>query len=267
MELKNQTLKMKTVQKIRVAAIASLLFIGINLQAQEKKLVWEENFDAESLNQKDWNYVEGDGCPNLCGWGNNEKQTYKAENVRLQDGHLIISARNEGGKYTSGRISTKGKQEFQYGKMEARIKLPPGKGLWAAFWMLGSNIEKVGWPRCGEIDIMEYVGREPGSLFTTLHTQDSHGNSKNTRKAPIPGIEEGFHIYTVDWTDSKISFFVDGQHFYTFEPENDSEEVWPFDQPFYILANLAIGGNFGGKEVDDSIFPVEYVIDYIRVYQ
>jgi beta-glucanase (GH16 family) len=113
---------------------------------------------------------------------------------------------------------------------------------------------------------MEYVGREPKTLFTTLHTQDSHGNSKNTRKAFLPQIEDGFHVYAAEWSDSKISFFVDGEHFYTFEPENRTREVWPFDQPFYFLLNLAIGGNFGGSEIDETIFPVEYVIDYVRVY-
>jgi beta-glucanase (GH16 family) len=244
-----------------------MVCFALNLKGQEMKLVWEEDFNGEALNLDNWNYVLGDGCPNLCGWGNNEEQTYKSENVKIEGGFLTISAQKGEDGYTSGRISTKGKQEFQYGKMEARIKLPKGSGLWAAFWMLGANIEEVGWPRCGEIDIMEYVGREPGSLFTTLHTSDSHGNSKNTRKAPVPGIEEGFHDYTVEWTESKISFFVDGEHFFSFEPEDKTEEVWPFDQPFYFLVNLAIGGNFGGKEIDDSSLPAHYMLDYIRVYQ
>lgn len=258
---------MKAIDRIRITAITTFILVGICVNGQEKKLVWEENFSGENLNMQSWNFVEGDGCPNLCGWGNNEKQDYRQENIRLQDGFLIVTARNEDGQYTSGRLSTKGKREFKYGRMEARIQLPKGKGLWAAFWMLGSNIDEVGWPKCGEIDIMEYVGREPGSLFTTLHTQDSHGNSKNTRKALVDGIEEGFHEYAAEWTDSKISFYVDGTHFYTFEPENSSEEVWPFDQPFYFIVNLAIGGNFGGQEIEESNLPAEYAIDYIRVYQ
>ncbi len=258
---------MMAINKMRLSVITCFILFGMSLHGQERKLVWEENFDGEVLNEKNWNFELGDGCPYMCGWGNNELQDYTEKNHRLKDGFLFITAQKEGSGYTSTRITTKGKKEFKYGRIEARLKLPLGTGLWPAFWMLGSNIDEVGWPRCGEIDIMEYVGREPGKLFTTLHTQDSHGNSKNTRKADMEGIDEGFHTYSVDWTESTISFFVDGEHFYTFEPENDSEEVWPFDQPFYILANLAIGGNFGGKEVDDSIFPVEYVIDYIRVYQ
>jgi len=261
------TFDMKIKDIIKINLIASFLFLGAILQGQEKKLVWEENFDGEVLNEEAWNFELGDGCPHMCGWGNNEKQIYTRENHRLKDGFLFITAQKDGSNYSSTRITTKGKKEFKYGRMEARLKLPLGTGVWPAFWMLGSNIDKVGWPMCGEIDIMEYVGREPGTLFTTLHTKDSHGNSKNTRKAAVAGIDEGFHTYAAEWTESEISFYVDGHHFYTFEPENSSEEVWPFDQPFYFLLNLAIGGNFGGKEVDDSIFPVEYVIDYIRVYQ
>jgi beta-glucanase (GH16 family) len=247
--------------------IASIFLFGMCLNAQEKKLVWEENFDGKVLNEKDWNFELGDGCPKMCGWGNNEKQSYTRQNHRVEDGFLVITAKKKDSTYTSTRITTKGKKEFKYGRMEARLKLPIGKGVWPAFWMLGSNISEVGWPMCGEIDIMEYVGREPGTLFTTLHTKDSHGNSKNTRKAALEGIDRDFHTYAIEWTKSEISFFVDGEHFYTFEPEDLSEEVWPFDQPFYFILNLAIGGNFGGHDIDNSIFPVEYVIDYIRVYQ
>ena len=254
-------------KKLKYSLLVLFVCLGYLVQSQNRNLVWEENFDGDRLNEDDWNYIEGDGCPNLCGWGNNEKQTYQAENVHLEDGFLVITARKEGYDYTSGRISTKGKKEFKYGRMEARIQLPPGKGLWAAFWMLGSNIDKVGWPRSGEIDIMEYVGREPGSLFTTLHTADSYGNSKNTRKAPIEGIEEGFHTYAIEWTKSEISFFVDDEHFYTFSPGTKKKEIWPFDQPFYFILNLAIGGNFGGSDIDDSALPSQYRIDYIRVYQ
>ncbi len=261
------TMKHINTQHISISLFISIFLVVLPLNAQQKKLIWEENFDGEVLNEDDWNFDLGDGCPYLCGWGNNEKQIYTRENHKLENGFLVISAHKEEGKYTSTRITTKDKKEFKYGRLETRLKLPLGTGVWPAFWMLGSNIDQVGWPMCGEIDIMEYVGREPGTLFTTLHTKDSHGNSKNTRKASVEGIDEGFHIYVAEWTESQISFFVDGEHFYTFEPENNSEEVWPYDQPFYFLLNLAIGGNFGGKEVDDSIFPVEYVIDYIRVYQ
>lgn len=241
-----------------------ILFVSCK---DKRQLVWEENFDGDSLNEANWNFDEGDGCPNLCGWGNNERQIYTQKNHTVDDGMLTITAKLENRKYTSTRITTKGKKEFQYGKMEVRAKLPIGKGLWPAFWMLGSNMDEVGWPLCGEIDILEYVGREPETIFTTLHTADSHGNSKNTKKDKIPGIEEGFHIYGIDWSKDKIDFYIDDKLFYTFQPENKTVEVWPFDQPFYFLVNMAVGGHFGGQEIDDSVFPQEFVIDYIRVYQ
>lgn len=235
-------------------------------QQTKRKLIWEENFDGKTLNEKVWNIEIGDGCPN-CGWGNNERQLYTKDNHKLVDGKLIITAKKDGDKYTSTRITTKAKKEFKYGRIEAKAKLPVGQGIWPAFWMLGSNIDKVGWPKSGEIDILEYVGREPNMVFTTLHTQASHGNSINTKKTKFEDIEEGFHIFAVDWTKEKMDFFVDGKLVYTFAPENKSEDVWPFNQPFYILVNMAIGGNFGGPEVDDKIFPQEFIVDYIRVYK
>jgi beta-glucanase (GH16 family) len=232
----------------------------------DRELLWADEFDGNELDLSDWNYELGDGCPKLCGWGNNERQLYTRENHRLEDGKLIITARKEGDRYTSTRITTKDKEAFQYGRIETRAKLPVGEGLWPAFWMLGQNIDEVGWPRCGEIDILEYVGREPGEVFTTLHTAAGHGDNGSSKKTKFPDIEEGYHTYATEWTEEKIEFFVDGQSVYTFAPEDRSESVWPFDQPFYIILNLAIGGNFGGPEVDDSIFPQEFIIDYVRVY-
>jgi len=233
----------------------------------KSKLVWEENFDGNSLNEEIWNFELGDGCPNLCGWGNNESQIYTRSNHIVENGYLFITARKKDNIYTSTRITTKNKKEFQYGRMEVRAKLPLGKGLWPAFWMLGANISEVGWPLCGEIDILEYVGREPNTIFTSLHTQNSHGNTINSKKEIIEGIEEGFHLYAIDWNKDRIEFYIDNTLFYTFSPDDKNSEIWPFDQPFFFIINLAIGGNFGGLEIDDSIFPQEFVIDYIKVYQ
>lgn len=246
----------------------ALLLTGIAVTAQVKKgkLLWEENFSGKSLNERVWNYELGDGCPNICGWGNNERQLYTKTNHTLKDGKLIITAKKDGDKYTSTRITTAGKKEFKYGYIEARAKLPVGKGIWPAFWMLGSNIKQVGWPMAGEIDILEYVGKEPHMVFTSLHTKDSHGETINTKKTPFPDIEQGWHTYAINWTKDKIEFFVDDKSVYTFAPENKTEEIWPFNQPFYFIINMAVGGNFGGPEVDDSIFPQEFMIDYIRVY-
>ncbi len=235
--------------------------------SQERKLLWEENFDGPILNEKSWNFERGDGCPNLCGWGNAEKQIYTNKNHHLKDGYLTINILKEGANYTSTRITTKGKRQFKYGYIETRAKLPVGKGIWPAFWMLGKNIKKVGWPTCGEIDILEYVGKEPHTIYTSLHTKASHGNTINSKKTKIKNIEEGFHIYAIDWTKEKIAFYVDHKLVYTFQPKEKTKETWPFKQPFYFILNAAVGGNFGGPEIDDTIFPQEFVIDYIKVYK
>lgn len=144
-----------------------IIFFNISFAQKTKKgLVWEENFNKKVLDSTIWNFELGDGCPNLCGWGNNEAQIYTDKNHSFKNGYLVIKAKKESNQYTSTRITTKGKKEFQYGKIEVRAKLPVGTGLWPAFWMLGSNISEVGWPKCGEIDILEYVGKQPDIVFT-----------------------------------------------------------------------------------------------------
>ena len=250
--------------------ITLLLLIGFNFcfaQKSNRKLIWEENFNSTTLDETVWNYELGNGCPNICGWGNNELQVYTKNNHLIKEGNLVIKALKDQNGYTSTRITTKDKKQFQYGRIEARAKLPLGLGLWPAFWMLGSNISEVGWPKCGEIDILEYVGREPNKVFTSLHTEDSHGNTINTKKTEIKKIEEGFHLYAIDWTKDKIEFFVDNQSVYTFSPEIKNENTWPYNQPFYFIINVAVGGNFGGHNINDAIFPQEFLIDYIKVYQ
>lgn len=236
-------------------------------QGNNRKLVWQEDFNGKTLNEKVWNFELGDGCPSICGWGNNEKQLYTNTNHLVKDGNLVITINKVEDHYTSTRITTAGRKEFQYGKIEVRAKIPVGKGIWPAFWMLGANISKVGWPKCGEIDILEYVGREPHKVYTSLHTQDSHGNTINTKVTDIKGIEEDFHLYAIDWTKDKIEFFVDNQSVYVFSPKDKNEDTWPYNQPFYFIINTAVGGNFGGHDIDNSIFPQQFIIDYIKVYQ
>ena len=184
----------------KLVIIFVVLLTSLFSCTSERKLVWEENFDGTELNENFWNFELGNGCPDLCGWGNNELQLYTKKNHRIENGNLIIKATKVDTVYTSSRITTKAKKEFQYGYIEAKAKLPAGKGIWPAFWMLGSNISEVGWPLCGEIDILEYVGKEPGMVFNSLHTQNSHGNTVNTKKTKIENIEAGFHVYAVDWT-------------------------------------------------------------------
>lgn len=234
----------------------------VNAQKTGRKLVWEENFDGSSLNEKTWNFELGDH-----GWGNHERQDYTKTNHRVANGFLTITAKKDGAHYTSTRITTKGKKEFQYGYMEARLKLPVGYGVWPAFWMLGSDIDTSQWPACGEIDIMEYVGREPHMIYTTLHTTDTHGATASSKKTEFPAIEDGFHLYAVDWNAERMVFFVDGKPVYTYQPSPKTKGNWPYDQKFFFILNLAVGGDFGGPNVDDTIFPQEYVVDYVRVYQ
>lgn len=227
--------------------------------------VFEDNFDGDSLNMDHWSYEEGNGCPDLCGWGNNELQIYNRDYVKVEDGNLVITAVKKGDQYFSGKINTKDKVEIQYGSIEVRAKLATGKGFWPALWMLGTDIDEVGWPASGEIDIMEYVGKEPGKVFTSLHTPASHGNTINTKKTKIEGIEDGFHVFRADWTKENIKFYVDDSLLYTFVPKAYDDAHYPFRKPFYFLINLAVGGNLGGAVVDDSSLPQKLYVDYIKV--
>jgi len=235
---------------------------------EERVLVWSDEFEGASLNMDNWSFELGDGCPFLCGWGNNELQVYTDENHKLEDGMLVISAKKDSeGNYTSTRIITKGKREFQYGRIETRVKVATGAGLWPAFWALGSSIDTTPWPDCGEIDIMEYVGRKPGEVFTSVHTRSSFGNTVNTQTTPYPNIEDDFHVYAIEWNDTFIEFFLDDNRIYRYAPQFQNQENWPFDQPVYLLINLAIGGNFGGAVSNSLDFPRAFYIDYVRVYQ
>ena len=241
------------------------LFVGLQLSAQE--LIWEENFEGDSLNMENWSYETGDGCPDLCGWGNNERQIYNEDYVAVKDGNLVITADKVGDAYYSGKVNTKDKFEFQYGTVEVRAKLPDGHGLWPAIWMLGDNIREVGWPASGEIDIMEFVGRKPDTIHNALHTPASHGDTENIETTRIENVTSDFHVFKMNWTEDAITFYIDEEKTYTFSPSVKNEETYPYRHPFYFLLNLAVGGNFGGPEVDDSIFPKQFLIDYVKVYK
>jgi len=234
----------------------------------ELALVWSDEFDATTLNLDNWTYELGDGCPNLCGWGNSELQEYTEDNHRLEDGMLIISAQKiNNSNYTSTRIVTKGKKEFQYGRIEARVKVPSGAGMWPAFWALGNDIETNSWPNCGEIDIVEYVGKNPGQIFTSVHTPSSYGNTVNSMITNVPNVEEDFHNYAVEWNENFIDFFFDDTRVYTYFVQTKNQNTWPFNKPFFFILNLAVGGNFGGPVANNIEFPREFIIDYVRVYQ
>jgi len=253
-----------------ITRVLLTLFMVLYLKPQNTShtnLVFSDEFNEGKLDLSSWSYELGNGCPNLCGWGNNELQVYTKKNVSTVNNQLVISATKKGDNYYSGRISSKDKFEFKYGTIEVKAQLPKGKGLWPAIWMLGHDINVKGWPACGEIDIMEYVGKTPGEIHTTLHTPESFGKSFNTKVTSIETIEEGFHIYKTKWDANQIQFYIDDALVYTFSPQQKDDKTWPFDKPFYIILNLAIGGNFGGPEVDNSIFPEKFIIDYVKVYQ
>lgn len=239
-------------------------------QQQEWQLVWNDEFDYDGLpDSEKWSYDTGYIA-------NNEKQYYtesRLENARVENGNLIIEARKESWEefdYTSARLVTRGKESWTYGRFEVRAKLPTGVGTWPAIWMLGTNINEVGWPACGEIDIMENVGFEPRIVHGNVHTE-AYNHTKGTNKGDQIELEQPwqeFHVYAIEWYEDRIDFFVDDVQYFTFEKESDEDDVWPFDKPHYLLLNLAIGGDWGGMEgIDDDIFPQQFLIDYVRVYE
>ena len=232
-------------------------------------LLWYDEFNGTGApDASKWGYDIGNS-----GWGNNELQYYtnRTSNVIVEGGFLKITAKKEsyqGAEYTSTRLLTKGKFSFTYGKVEVRAKLPSGRGTWPAIWMLGDNITTVNWPACGEIDIMEYVGYQPNVVHSAIHTTSSSGNTVNHKSYDLTTAEEEFHVYGIEWTSTEIRFYVDETLHYTYKPATYNEATWPFTKNQFLILNLAVGGNWGGSQgIDDSIFPQQFIIDYVRVYQ
>jgi beta-glucanase (GH16 family) len=240
------------------------------------KLTWQDEFDGTSLDPSKWVYAEGGG-----GWGNNELQTYtsRSQNVAVENGHLVITALRENHtgtdaiarEYTSGRIRTQGKFSQTYGKFEARMKLPYGQGIWPAFWMLGDDIEQVGWPACGEIDIMENIGREPSTVHGTLHGPGYSGAKSIGGAHQLAGgkrFADDFHVFAVEWEPKEIRWYVDGKLFKTLKPTDlPAGSKWVFDHPHHMLLNLAVGGRWPGNPDTTTEFPQRLTVDYVRVYQ
>lgn len=230
-------------------------------RALSYQLQWSDEFDGTAINTSNWSFETGGG-----GWGNNEKQYYQQENASVSNGNLVITARKQsagGLPYTSARMITKGKREFTYGRIEARIKLPQGQGQWPAFWMLGANISTVPWPKCGEIDIMENTNTS-NTVLGTMHWFNTAYTyySGNTNTTPTD-----YHIYSVEWTPSAITWFVDGVPFHTGNIANNINGTEEFHSPFFILLNMAVGGNLPGQTIDESRLPASMYVDYVRVYQ
>lgn len=253
-------------------AILAFSAVGcISKQADSgRKLIWSDEFNGKGIpDPSKWNYDVGGN-----GFGNNEAQFYtlrRPENARMENGNLVIEARKEkweNNAYTSARLLTKGKFSFQYGTVEVRAKLPKGRGTWPAIWMMSENMKK--WPDDGELDIMEHVGFNQGYIHASVHTQ-KYNHIRGTQKTDtlfVKDVSETFHVYKAVWTPEKIDVYVDDMKFFTYENKEKVYEAWPFDQPCFIILNLAIGGFWGGKEgIDDAVFPQKYYIDYVRVYQ
>ena len=251
------------------------------------KLVWSDEFDKPGPpDPAKWNYETGF-------IRNREAQYYttRPENARVENGMLVIEARKEQFKnpdydpaakssdwkhrrefaaYTSASLLTKYHASWTYGRIEVRAKLPAGRGVWPAIWMLGTNEDSVGWPDCGEIDLMEMVGFQPDMIYGHIHTEESVQTKKKTDGAgiKIAGASDAFHVYAIEWDASHIDFYVDNQKYYTYHNPGKGAASWPFDSGQYLILNLAIGGDWGGRKgIDDAIFPQRFYIDYVRVYQ
>jgi beta-glucanase (GH16 family) len=227
-------------------------------------LVWSDEFDSSPLNSTAWNYELG-----ASGWGNNELENYtnSINNVHIDSGYLHITALNpSANNYTSGRITTFGKHEFTYGRIEIRAKLPQGQGIWPALWMLGTNFQSVGWPACGEIDIMELLGHAPATVYGTLHWNSGGHQSRGSQyEIQNTTFSSGFHVFTLIWTPNYFKWLVDNTQYFAL---NKSEiSGFPFDLPQFIIFNVAVGGNWPGNPNETTSFPQNMIVDYVRVYQ
>jgi beta-glucanase (GH16 family) len=268
----------------KLTVLASVFFVvpfGISSCENDEKqtvttkfsLVWADEFDVNGApDAAKWTYDIGRG---QNGWGNNELQFYtnSAENAVVQNGYLIITAKQQamgGANYTSARIKTKGKFEQKYGRFEARIKMPLGKGMFPAFWMLGSNFDQVSWPQCGEIDIMEYLGNKPTEVFGTIHGPGYSAGNSISKKYSLPNdrFDNGFHVFGVEWTDHHINWYVDNVLYNQITIDKVREKgPWVFDNSFFMLLNLAVGGNLPGSPDANTTYPQRMIVDYVRVYQ
>lgn len=249
---------------------------GNDIVDRNYQLVWEDDFAGPAGTSPDaskWTYDIGIG-PGNDGWGNQELQYYtdRPENVALDGaGNLAITARSEsyGGRgFTSARLNTKGLFTQTYGRFEARIKMPWGPGIWPAFWMLGANIDEVSWPRCGEIDIMEYRGQEPNLIHGSLHGPGYSGGAAITKGYGFTNdrFDVDFHVFAVEWGEDYIDYYVDDALYQRIRPE-DLPGDWVYNQPFFIILNVAVGGNYVGFPTPETPFPQTMLVDYVKVYK
>jgi beta-glucanase (GH16 family) len=243
-------------------------------------LVWSDEFngaDGSSPDSSKWTYDTGGK-----GWGNSELECYTnlAQNAQMKGGNLVITAMNQPGyacndgtfrDYTSARLKTQGLFSQAYGRFEARIRIPKGQGMWPAFWMLGNNVTSVGWPTCGEVDIMENIGREPGTVHGSLHGPSTVSNTSDaTAPFSLPAgqsFSDDFHLYAVEWEPGTVRFYVDSNLYSTFtQAQWPAGGTWAFDHPFFVILNVAVGGTWPGSPDATTVFPQQMLVDYVRVY-
>jgi len=295
----NKAYKSIKISKAHIA-LGLLVLIGIGVsscnldETQEvatlNNIIMQDEFNEDGVpNPALWTYDLGDGTANGLdvGWGNNELQYYtdRPENVVVENGMLVITAREEsfeGASYTSARITTQNLFEQQYGRFEARIRLPLGKGLWPAFWLLGNDCDQNPWPNCGEIDVMEYLGDAPTIVFGSVHGPGYNAGDSVSKEYEIPNarFDSEFHIFGIEWSPNRINFYVDDVLYQSITPDSITDEAqesiedselpnageWVFNRPFYIIMNVAVGGNLPGAPNDETVFPQRMFVDYVRVY-
>ena len=264
--------------------LIAVLIFTISCETSEKQtvtnfdeLVMQDEFDIDGPPNSDlWTYAIGTG---VNGWGNNELQYYtkRKENIKVENGVLLITAKKEnleGSSYTSARILTRGNFEQKYGRFEARIRLPYGQGLWPAFWLLGSNCNSANgtpesnWPDCGEIDIMEYRGQDPTIVLGSVHGPGYSGGEAITKQYELENdrFDTNFHVFGIEWAPDHINYYVDDVLYNQITPD-DVTGNWVFDQPFFIILNLAVGGDFVNAPNNETVFPQTMLVDYVRVYK
>ena len=226
-------------------------------------LVWSDEFDGTAVDTSKWVFETGGG-----GWGNNELEYYQAANATVSNGNLMITAKKEnvgGEQYTSARMTTLGKEAPTYGRIEARIKVPMGPGFWPAFWMLGSNIQTVSWPACGEMDIMEHIN-DTGTIYGTMHWAVNGQHSQYGSTINVPTVVD-YHVYAIEWDQNEIRWYVDDALYQTGNIQNNINSTGAFHLPFFIILNFALGGNFPNMPVNQGLLPATMYVDYVRVYK
>jgi hypothetical protein len=271
----NENVFVSTTKSITVSVFFTIPTTGYTTLPEYDGYVsyWADEFNGDALNLNDWTFEIGDGCPNVCGWGNHELEYYQKENTSLVDGYLVITAKGQASgnrSYTSSRIITRGKKSVKYGRIDVRAVLPKGQGIWPAIWMLGSNIETegFGWPKCGEIDIMEMIGGsgKEKTVYGTAHYDDNGSHQMNGGHYDLATglLSDKFHVYTIIWTEAKITWLIDDIQFHEVPITAASAE---FKEQFFFIMNVAVGGDWPQAPDATLKLPQRMIVDYIRVFQ